>query len=161
MIAKTVFYLQIIGMLRKKTLLLHFYHWNFVLLYYLSLIFLACIQNLKGLHESICSGSNLVIWKLYRKDTTCRNLFFWFCRLWFGRTLLLDSYIYIQFIYLNFICVSTIVLLLQRLDLRDNNIEVEGLKSLKESISKNSKITRLDLDPLPRINYSAVRYCFM
>lgn len=51
-------------------------------------------------------------------------------------------------------------LLLQRLDLRDNNIEVEGLKYLKESISNNCRITRLDLDPLPRNNYAAVRYDF-
>lgn len=50
--------------------------------------------------------------------------------------------------------------LLQRLDLRDNNIQVEGLKSLKESISKSCRITRLDLDPLPRNTYAAVRYCF-
>lgn len=51
--------------------------------------------------------------------------------------------------------------LLQRLDLRDNNIQIEGLKSLKESVSKNCRITRLDLDPMPRNKYAAVRYCFV
>lgn len=53
-----------------------------------------------------------------------------------------------------------IISLLQRLDLRDNNIQVDGLRNLKESISKNCRITRLDLDPLPRNKYAAVRYYF-
>lgn len=31
---------------------------------------------------------------------------------------------------------------------------------MKESISKNCRITRLDLDPLPRNKYAAVRHYF-
>lgn len=42
---------------------------------------------------------------------------------------------------------------LQRVDLRDNNLQVTGLTSLNEILKSNKSITRIDLDDTPRRNY--------
>lgn len=42
---------------------------------------------------------------------------------------------------------------LQRVDLRDNNLQVTGLTSLNEVLKSNKSITRIDLDDTPRRNY--------
>lgn len=39
---------------------------------------------------------------------------------------------------------------LQRVDLRDNNLQVSGLSSLNEILKSNKSITRIDLDDVPR-----------
>lgn len=39
---------------------------------------------------------------------------------------------------------------LQRVDLRDNNLQVSGLQSLNEVLKSNKSITRIDLDDVPR-----------
>lgn len=39
---------------------------------------------------------------------------------------------------------------LQRIDLRDNNLQVSGLASLNEVLKSNKSITRIDLDDVPR-----------
>lgn len=39
---------------------------------------------------------------------------------------------------------------LQRIDLRDNNLQVSGLTSLNEVLKSNKSITRIDLDDVPR-----------
>lgn len=42
---------------------------------------------------------------------------------------------------------------LQRVDLRDNNLQVSGLTSLNEVLKSNKSITRIDLDDVPRRAY--------
>lgn len=42
---------------------------------------------------------------------------------------------------------------LQRVDLRDNNLQVTGLTSLNEVLKSNKSITRIDLDDTPRRNH--------
>lgn len=46
---------------------------------------------------------------------------------------------------------------LQRVDLRDNNIQISGLVALLESLKENISLIRLDLDKLPRKSAFTVR----
>lgn len=45
---------------------------------------------------------------------------------------------------------------LQRVDLRDNNLQVSGLTSLNEVLKSNKSITRIDLDDVPRRVYVSI-----
>lgn len=45
---------------------------------------------------------------------------------------------------------------LQRVDLRDNNLQVSGLTSLNEVLKSNKSITRIDLDDVPRRAYVSI-----
>lgn len=45
---------------------------------------------------------------------------------------------------------------LQRVDLRDNNLQVSGLTSLNEVLKSNKSITRIDLDDIPRRGYVSI-----
>lgn len=47
---------------------------------------------------------------------------------------------------------------LQRVDLRDNNLQVSGLTSLNEVLKSNKSITRIDLDDVPRRVYVSVEF---
>lgn len=52
---------------------------------------------------------------------------------------------------------------LQRIDLRDNNIQTEGLEALNDALKSNRSITQIDLDETPRklsvsINYN---FCYL
>lgn len=49
---------------------------------------------------------------------------------------------------------------LQRIDLRDNNLQVSGLTSLNEVLKSNKSITRIDLDDVPRRVYVSVSHFF-
>lgn len=50
---------------------------------------------------------------------------------------------------------------LQRIDLRDNNLQVNGLTSLNEVLKSNKSITRIDLDDVPRrVSVSIVLFCY-
>lgn len=51
---------------------------------------------------------------------------------------------------------------LQRIDLRDNNLQVNGLTSLNEVLKSNKSITRIDLDDVPRrISVSTLEKAFI
>lgn len=49
---------------------------------------------------------------------------------------------------------------LQRVDLRDNNLQVSGLQSLNEVLKSNKSITRIDLDDVPRRVVSFLVFLF-
>lgn len=49
---------------------------------------------------------------------------------------------------------------LQRVDLRDNNLQVSGLTSLNEVLKSNKSITRIDLDDVPRRAYVSFFFTF-
>lgn len=50
---------------------------------------------------------------------------------------------------------------LQRVDLRDNNLQVSGLTSLNEVLKSNKSITRIDLDDVPRRAYVSCKRSFV
>lgn len=39
---------------------------------------------------------------------------------------------------------------LQRIDLRDNNILLDGLEALNDALKSNRSVTQIDLDEMPR-----------
>lgn len=49
-------------------------------------------------------------------------------------------------------------MLIQRIDLRDNNLQVAGLMALALSMKFNMNVTQLDLDDTPRRKHSMVSF---
>lgn len=39
---------------------------------------------------------------------------------------------------------------LQRIDLRDNNVLLDGLEALNDALKSNKSVTQIDLDSIPR-----------
>lgn len=51
-------------------------------------------------------------------------------------------------------------LFLQRIDLRDNSIQMHGMHALVNVMKKNKTITQIDLDDKPRLRIVSVDTCF-
>lgn len=50
---------------------------------------------------------------------------------------------------------------LQRIDLRDNNLQVSGLTALNEVLKSNKSVTRIDLDDVPRRHHVSIICCVL
>jgi len=58
-------------------------------------------------------------------------------------------------------CVLYHIFLLQRIDLRDNTIQMRGMHALVNVMKKNKTITQIDLDDKPRIRIVSVNIYFI